>query len=170
MDFKLVLDYLPGYLPHIGKMRHVVMGVSLGGHMAYRLSLLARQQIAALIIVVGCPSLRALLLDRLKVFERSQSHQSKQTDKAMLRWPDSIDKQVAARDEAVFRGFPRDVPSLLCGGKEDPLVPPRYTAEWLDRRRQEGGNDRTSLFIQENTGHSCTKEMITLISGWLEGL
>ncbi len=64
------------------------------------------------------------------------------------------------------------VPTLICNGKQDQLVPTFLTEEWLEKRRTSkqlvpGENKNVKLFVQENTGHSCNKEMVALISDWL---
>lgn len=45
-----------------------------------------------------------------------------------------------------------------------------HTASWLERRRDRLGGDGvadTELFVQDNTGHSCTKEMVAKIADWI---
>ena len=67
-DFKLVLDYLPAYLPRFSKFYNIMAGVSLGGHTAWRISSLASPgQIHAYCIVVGSPRISDLLVDRLGI-------------------------------------------------------------------------------------------------------
>lgn len=89
------------------------------------------------------------------------------------RWPRALSQAVWEGDRAVFERFPRDVPLIVCSGQEDPLVPPGYTERWLERRREvegEGKGNReemTRVWVQGNTGHSCTKEMVGLIAGWI---
>ncbi|KAF5575303.1 alpha beta hydrolase family domain-containing protein [Fusarium pseudoanthophilum] len=64
-DFKLILDYLPAYLPRFRNFHNIMLGVSLGGHTAWRMASVAPGQFEAFAIVVGCPNLTSLLLSRL---------------------------------------------------------------------------------------------------------
>ena len=177
-DFKLILDFLPSLLPQFTQFHNIMAGVSLGGHTAWRMaSLAAPGQIEGYAIVVGCPNLAALLLSRLGVDTRAISMDASydELEKAMTeeqkrRWPRRLAELVNSNDRKVADEFPADVPILLCNGAVDPLVPAPYTASWVDSRRQiKGGNtsDRVRFYVQENTGHSCTKEMVALIASWL---
>lgn len=185
-DFQLVISWLPLYLqtrmPHCDRISNYFMGISLGGHTAWRLStLLPHDLISGWIIVVGCPSLSSLLLERLGVEAKalgvtrgemdsvpSAALRDSMNDLQRRRWPQLLAEKTAHDDRQLFEQFPPTAPLLLCNGKEDPLVPTFYTADWLRRREHAGlkGIDST-LFVQERTGHSCTKEMIRLIADWL---
>ncbi|KAG0652792.1 hypothetical protein D0Z07_0055 [Hyphodiscus hymeniophilus] len=183
-DFKLILDYLPTYLPQFTNFRNVMLGISLGAHMAYRLASLAPGQFEGYAIVVGCPTIGSLLLSRLGIestaFNTSNAElgkvgydelQSAMDEQQRRRWPQMIAEQISEGDRKVFEDFPTDVPVLLCSGKQDPLVPAFYTTAWLENRRRmsvsprEG--DNIEFFVQDNTGHSCTKEMVSMIAAWL---
>lgn len=185
-DFQLVISWLPVYLqahlPRCERISNFVMGISLGGHTAWRLSsLLPQDLISGWIIVVGCPSLTSLLLERLGA--KSGALGATRGEMHLVPWPDLYDsmnsiqrgrwprllaEKTARDDRQLFQQFPTTAPLLLCNGKEDPLVPAFFTADWLQRREQAGlkGVD-TTHFVQERTGHSCTKEMIGLITNWL---
>ncbi|OQV07349.1 hypothetical protein CLAIMM_11799 [Cladophialophora immunda] len=176
-DFKLILDYLPAYLPQFTRFHNIMAGVSLGGHTAWRMaSLAAPGQIEGFAMVVGCPSLNPLLLSRLEIDVAALATASyDDLEKVMTaeqkrRWPRALAGLVREGDRVVAEEFPTDVPVLLCNGAVDPLVPPQYTVAWVDRvreveRKNESG--RVRFFVQENTGHSCTKEMVALIASWL---
>jgi predicted esterase len=85
------------------------------------------------------------------------------------RWPKLLAEKVRRADRDIFDQFPEDTPIFLLHGKEDPLVPTFYTDDWLRRRREQGkSTENAQLFVQEKTGHSCTKEMIGLITGFLQ--
>ncbi|UKZ68253.1 uncharacterized protein TrAtP1_009289 [Trichoderma atroviride] len=66
-DFKLVLDFLPAYLSQFTRFHNIMLGVSLGAHTAWRMALAAQGQIEAFGMVVGCPNLTSLLLERLGI-------------------------------------------------------------------------------------------------------
>ncbi|KAJ3497520.1 hypothetical protein NLG97_g1839 [Lecanicillium saksenae] len=149
-DFKLILDYLPCYLPQFSRFHNIMMGVSLGGHTAWRMPAMAPGQLEGLVMVVGCPSLTSLLLDRLDFdaecvgAEGSQLHRAsynemekRMTEVQKSRWPRSLANLVQLGDLEIENSFP-DLPILLCNGKYDKLVPARHTEAWLDSRRSSG--------------------------------
>ncbi|RFU28501.1 hypothetical protein B7463_g7842, partial [Scytalidium lignicola] len=183
-DFKLVLDYLPAYLPQFTGFHNIMAGISLGGHMAYRIASLAPGQFEGFAIVVGCPTLASLLLSRLGIdalalgttvaelgsvsYDKLEKIMNKQQKR---RWPRAIAELIGDGDKTVYEEFPPNVPLLMCNGKQDPLVPASYTASWLKKRRANKESrqkeENIKFFVQENTGHSCTKEMVALIAAWL---
>lgn len=130
-DFKLVLGYLPCYLPQFTKLHNIMMGVSLVGHTAWRLpAILAPGQLTGIIIVVGCPSLTSLLLERLDFdassvgLEASQLHEASydtlephMTAEQKRRWPQSLADLARQADLNVANSFTKDVPMMLCNGK-----------------------------------------------------
>lgn len=183
-DFKLILDYLPAYLPQFTRFHNIMTGISLGGHTAYRLASLAPGQFEGFAIVVGCPTLASLLLSRLGIdpaaFDTTKAElgsvsydrlQATMNEEQRRRWPRALAEQISEGDRNVYEEFPADVPLLLCNGKQDPLVPAFYTASWLEKRSRNGlspgEEEKVKFFVQENTGHSCTKEMVAMIAAWL---
>ncbi|KAM0512119.1 hypothetical protein ACHAPE_009167 [Trichoderma viride] len=188
-DFKLVLDFLPAYLTQFTRFHNIMLGVSLGGHTAWRMALAARSQIEAFAMVVGCPNLTSLLLERLgidaAVFgvngEELETIEYNQLERVMneqqrRRWPRALAELTRKDDKRILEEFPTDIPVFMCNGEYDKLVPSRYTSAWLERRRAMLNGDVASeeskarLFVQENTGHSCTKEMVAMLADWLGGL
>jgi pimeloyl-ACP methyl ester carboxylesterase len=183
-DFKLVIDYLPIYFPQFTRFHNIMLGISLGGHTAYRLAALSPSQIKGYAIVVGCPSLGSLLLNRLGIdatalgsttaelgnvdYDRLEKVMDEEQKR---RWPRSLSTLIREGDREVHDNFPADTPLLLCNGKQDPLVPSFYTVSWLESRREnvlaQGEEKKMKLFVQDNTGHSCTKEMVAMISAWI---
>lgn len=184
-DFKLVVDFMPAYLPQFSGFHNIMMGVSLGGHTAWRLAALAPGQFEAFAIVVGCPNLTSLLVERLGIDPNdlntkgeeldtvSYEHLSKvMNEQQRRRWPSALAELVREGDRRVYEEFPTDLPLLMCNGVHDQLVPARYTSSWLERRSRMNNesvskNKKSRLFVQENTGHSCTKEMVNMIAEWL---
>lgn len=155
-----------------------MMGVSLGGHTAWKMPALAPGQIEALAIVVGCPSLTSLLVERLGIDAGVKPDelrtlpyddlQAFMTEQQRRRWPRALADLAREADQKTEDEFP-DVPIMLCNGQYDTLVPARHTASWIERRKMRGKEDVSDieLFVQENTGHSCTKEMVAKIADWL---
>lgn len=205
-DFKLVLDYLPAYLPQFTCFYNIMAGVSLGGHTAWRMASLASDQLSGLAIVVGCPSLSSLLLSRLGIDATALDTTSEELDgvsyeqlesvmneQQRRRWPKPLAEIVREGDRKVSEEFPTQIPVLLCNGVDDRLVPARYTAHWVGKRRiMRNGNrnvkknekppspvtlgegeaeqEKVTFFVQENTGHSCTKEMVAMTAAWIGGI
>lgn len=176
-DFKLVADYLPAYLPRATRVYNIMAGVSLGGHAAWRIASLAYPgQFHAFAMIVGSPDLSSLLLDRLGVDVQSLDQQGdddgvsyEQLYRLMnaqqrRRWPPAIHELVREGDRKVATEFPTNVPILLCNGKYDQLVPAKYTASWVGKRKH---LKNIKFFVQDNTGHSCTKEMVAMVADWL---
>lgn len=188
-DFKLVLDFLPAYFPQFNRMRNIMLGVSLGAHTAWRMASTAPGQFEAFGMVVGCPNLTSLLLERLDVDaaavgvkgEELETVSYEQLDKVMTeqqrrRWPRALAEFVREGDRKIYEEFPSHLPLFMCNGEFDKLVPARYTSSWLERRNAMlngslvSEDSKTRLFIQENTGHSCTKEMVAMLADWLGDL
>ncbi|KAH8705841.1 hypothetical protein BGW36DRAFT_18778 [Talaromyces proteolyticus] len=189
-DFKLVVDYLPCYLPQFTRFYNIMAGVSLGGHTAWRIaSLAAPGQFHAFAIIVGSPNLASLLLSRLGIdsaeielspasTEEPRAFRYDELKKLMTttqqrRWPLALAEIVHRDDGKVAEDFPSDIPLLLCNGMYDQLVPVKYTATWVEERRRlrseqsDKRHDNVTFFVQENTGHSCTKEMVAMMAVWL---
>ena len=161
------------------------MGVSLGGHTAWRMASLAPGQFEAFAIVVGCPNLTSLLVERLGVDPAILGIRGEELDTVSYeqlsevmneqqrrRWPRVLAELVRDGDRKAYEEFPTNLPLLMCNGVHDQLVPARYTSSWVERTsRLNGGlssaKKPTKLFVQENTGHSCTKEMVKMIAEWL---
>ncbi|CRG87186.1 hypothetical protein PISL3812_04203 [Talaromyces islandicus] len=186
-DFKLVVDYLPCYLPQFSRFYNIMAGVSLGGHTAWRIaSLAAPGQFHAYAMVVGCPQLTPLLLSRLGIDQSAVGPEDMQHDtlkyddlelimtpEQRRRWPRSLAEMIYRDDRKVTYQFPTNVPLLLCNGVHDTLVPAKYTASWLEERRRReapGSEQDVTFYVQENTGHSCTKEMVAMMAGWLRDI
>jgi len=176
----MVLNYLPAYLTQFNKFYNIMGGVSLGGHVAWRMPALAPKQIQAMTIVVGCPNLTSLLLSRLRFDPSFVSSAAEDLYKVPYeklyaamnetqrrRWPRQLSEIVSAGDRAVDEDFPTDMPLLLQNGLLDPLVPYKHTTPWVEKRKS---NDKIEFFVQENTGHSCTKEMVAKIAVWISDL
>lgn len=192
------MDYLPAYLPQFSRVHNIMAGVSLGGHTAWRVAALASPgQVSAYAMIVGCPNLTSLLLDRLGIqaaalgadveadrldmvgydrLERVMDIRQKRC------WPQALAERARAGDHKVYAEFPVDTPVLLCNGALDPLVPAHFTESWVatqtkktPKQRQvitatrafDNAHTPIEFFLQDNTGHSCTKEMVARLAAWL---
>ena len=116
VNFKMVLglDYLPVYLPNFYCLYNIMGGVSLGGHVAWRMPSLAPKQTQAMTIIVGCPNLTSPLLSHLRFdpsFVSSTAEKLHKTPSGRLhaavnktqraRWPRQLSEMVSASDRAV---------------------------------------------------------------------
>ncbi|RAO67549.1 uncharacterized protein BHQ10_003561 [Talaromyces amestolkiae] len=174
-DFKLIMDFIPAYLPQCACIYNIMGGISLGGHTAWRIASLAPGRLHGFAMVVGSPNLASLLLSRLNIqtdisdidsLEYKELYELMNPQQRRM-WPNTLDKLVRDGDRVVTESFPTDVPLLLCNGKYDTLVPAKYTEEWVARRKQ---SRNIKLFVQDNTGHSCTKEMVGMLAIWLSDM
>ncbi|KAK9326704.1 Alpha/Beta hydrolase protein [Lipomyces starkeyi] len=179
-DFQLLLNYMPAYLRGFRRFYNVVGGVSLGAHMAWRMAALSGDQIHAMWMVVGCPNLTSLLLSRLDVNPADLNTTAEQlykvpyddlytvmTEEQRRKWPRRLSEILRDSDRAIDEEFPAHIPLLLQNGLLDQLVPYKYTMPWVDKYK----NSRAvEFFVQDNTGHSCTKEMVANIAVWLAKL
>jgi pimeloyl-ACP methyl ester carboxylesterase len=163
-------------------------GVSLGGHVSWRMpALFPHGEIEAMFMVVSCPNLTALMLSRLgldpsllhttfdELYEVPYDELVKVLDeKQKPRWPRRLHELMSEGDRKVKEEWEDDMPLLLMGGKQDPLVPVRFMEPWVEERREREksgeAKGKLEVFVQDNTGHSCTKEMVWKMAEWLSGL
>lgn len=181
-DVELLIDYLPAYLPEFKRFYNVMSGVSLGGHTSWRIatsSLATKGKLHGLAIIIGCPNLSALLLSRLgvnldalnvpiaEVYTVPYDNLSTVlTESQRQRWPRALSELIAGLDRETDERFPRDIPTYILNGKHDALVPNKYAEPWVEKRRAEGYSN-IEYFVQEKTGHTCTKQMVDNVSQWL---
>lgn len=188
-DYKLLIDYLPVYLPEFNKFYNFMSGVSLGGHTSWRVatSPVAQEgKLHGVAIIIGCPNLTSLLLSRLGVDLEAAAHQFRVpldlvhvisydklstilTEEQRQRWPRALAELTTSLDRVVEQSYPRDLPTFILNGKLDPMVPDKFTAQWVKQRGIER-YDNIKYFVQENTGHTCTNQMVDHVSQWLVGL
>ena len=188
-DYELLIDYLPTYLPEFNKFYNFMSGISLGGHTSWRVatSPVAQQgKLHGVAIIIGCPKLTSLLLSRLGVDLEAAAQQFKVpldlvhiisydklstilTEEQRQRWPRALAELTTSLDRVVEQSYPRDIPTFILNGKLDPVVPDKFTAQWVKQRGIERYNN-IKYFVQENTGHTCTNQMVENVSQWLVGL
>ncbi|KAF3407676.1 hypothetical protein DPV78_000489 [Talaromyces pinophilus] len=188
-DYELLIDYLPASLPEFDKFYNFMSGISLGGHTSWRVAtspVAQNGKLHGVAIIIGCPKLISLLLSRLGVDLEAAAQQFKVpldlvhiisydkissilTDEQRQRWPRAIAELTTSLVRVVEQSYPRDIPTFILNGKLDPMVPDKFTAQWVKQRGVERyGNIK--YCVQENTGHTCTNQMVENVSQWLVGL
>lgn len=161
-------------------------GISLGGHTSWRVatsSVAQKGKLHGVVIIIGCPKLTSLLLSRLGVDLEAAAREFSVpldlvhtisydklskilTDEQRQRWPRAVAELTTSLDQVVEQSYPNDIPTFILNGKLDPLVPDKFTAQWVKQRSIER-YDNIEYFVQENTGHTCTNEMVDNVSKWL---
>ncbi|KAL3706944.1 hypothetical protein TMatcc_007957, partial [Talaromyces marneffei ATCC 18224] len=189
-DYELLIDYLPTYLPEFNRFYNFMSGISLGGHTSWRVAtspVAQRGKLHGVAIIIGCPKLTSLLLSRLGVDLEAAAQKFSVpidliytisydklstilTDQQRQRWPRALAELAASLDRVTEQSYPRDIPTYILNGKLDPLVPDKFTAQWVKQRREVDKYDNIEYFVQENTGHTCTNQMVDNVSRWLAGL
>jgi pimeloyl-ACP methyl ester carboxylesterase len=183
-DASLVMDVLPAYLPFcvVGKgIRHVVTGASLGGHTCWRVAQIrGKAKLHAMAPMIATPYLSLMLLRRLKyqvpgdngaAVHLSASHdhhmvsarnaRSKLGKEAQKYWPESLHELALSLDSLNVED---GIKVFILNGENDPSIPPKYSEQFYERNK---GNKDIKLFVQPNTVHSCTPEMLDRIGQWL---
>jgi len=173
LDFALIMSYLPAYLPQFTKFHNIMSGVSLGGHICWRIAdRVPKGQIEGMIIIIGSPDVSSLLFGRLgvalpddtqEVYKIKYSElEPVMTEQQKERWPKAFHEIIAEQDRKVADEFP-EIPLLVMGGKKDTLVPVKYTEPWMKKRSY----DEVEFFVQDNIGHACSTTMVSKMSAWL---
>lgn len=129
------MTFLGSYVDGIFTSTQFIMsGMSLGGHVSW--DVLARDhRVGAAVIVVGCPDVTSLLLDRLGGYTSSAD-----VPVGTGEWPESVSRLYAARDESVAAIAGKKI--LILNGAVDPLVPSHFTRSWVENY---GSNNVVSL-------------------------
>lgn len=185
-DFKLVIEYLPLYLPHYfehinpGKHLNIVSGVSLGGHVTWRVAGMVPDKVSAIAPIIGTPNLSLLYFDRLNKQVKNDSGfnvelpagnvpkpydelASGLSPEQRLRYPRAIYEHISQQDQSVSN-LPDGMAIFIAVGAKDNLVPPAITHEWYHSNLK---RNFLEIFEQPETGHELTKEMCAAVADWL---
>jgi esterase/lipase len=180
-DFGILFDYLPSHIPgRFKKFYNIMAGVSLGGHVAWRVSKsVGANKIHGIVPIIASPNLTGLMLSRLgvdasilKLTYRDlytlpyRELATVLTEEQQRRWPESLSKIVQETDRAIEEDFPKDIPMLIQNGELDLLVPSEFATQWAQHTNPDPCK-KIECFVQKNTGHTCTKEMVTNTADWL---
>nr|XP_031861474.1 uncharacterized protein CI109_003078 [Kwoniella shandongensis]KAA5528546.1 hypothetical protein CI109_003078 [Kwoniella shandongensis] len=157
-DVTLIIDFLAAYLFPAGEKvieEFIAAGISLGGYVTW-LTLREEPRVKTGINIVGLPfeALHYVLGPRAESFGLSF---------APPTYPHSI--------KSILQG-PIDLSSykgkniLTLHGKDDTLVPYAKGQETIERIRDESGGN-VEIWLQEETGHTCTPEMVRKTADWI---
>ncbi|GAA6062521.1 hypothetical protein JCM10212_001571 [Sporobolomyces blumeae] len=174
-DVSFLIDFLPPVLfPH--DERHVqewyCAGISLGGHATW-LALGHDPRISLGIPIIGSPSTLTLLSDR------AQSLAPCLGGPLPVSGPFFPSTFVSLLDRVDPSNLPiestwKGKKVLVLSGQDDELVPFEKggTSAFVERLRTEAGLDRLDVWVQPNTGHACTPEMMARSTEfvWKHGL
>lgn len=191
-DLKLIMNHLPLYLnleyyvdrnvkEEMGiniKYVNGIAGVSLGGHTVVRFALKYPDLVDILMPFVGLVDLSSLLIHRLlktpvtdpaydkRMFYYNYSELPLNDDQRRVQYPEFFHKYLAQRDQQIFEQFPMSKIKMFAAfGADDTLVPAKLSTIWCEQYINT--NDSSEFFVQPNTGHETTAEMIEKAGQWL---
>ncbi|KAF8244832.1 alpha/beta-hydrolase [Wilcoxina mikolae CBS 423.85] len=170
MDLSHIIDFLqPSTFPNSEHTitRHIVAGVSLGGHAAW-VAAVTDPRIEAAGVIIGCPDFCALMehragKSRLEAFTVGGSTQFPKT---LLDTVRRYDPAAMGVDEAVRRLKGKKV--LCLSGGVDKLVPYECSKRFLGELKEKGVNVVDRVF--DGVGHECTDEMVKELAGWVDAV
>jgi pimeloyl-ACP methyl ester carboxylesterase len=134
----------------------IVTGLSLGGHVAWD-SLARIPLIKSAVIIVGCPNLTPMLLERLGGYRSADEVPS-----GTKEWPKSLEKLYVARDKSLESISGKRI--LILNGAIDELVPSKFTVPWVEKF---GANNEVEFLEGANTGHWLSWEMTEKMVEWI---
>jgi len=163
-DLQGVIDFLPAYLGRAVE-RHVVAGVSLGGHAAW-IAVTQDPRIKAAAVVIGCADYCRLMRHRAEKsriggFEigACAAFPPELLDAARRVDPAAIGVNEVARR---LQGK-----KILClSGAADKLVPYECNRAFLMELKYEQGIELVDK-VYDGVGHECTPEMVRELAKWV---
>ncbi|KAA8894205.1 Alpha/Beta hydrolase protein, partial [Sphaerosporella brunnea] len=167
-DLSGIIDYLPAYLfprDEHAISRHVVAGVSLGGHSAW-LALLHEPRVEAAGVIIGCADFCALMNHRAE-----KSRLQAWTLGASQLFPQSLLQTVKKLDPAAM-GVEAAAEKLkgkkvLClSGGADKMVPYECSRPFLEELKKVDGVEVRDV-VYEGVGHECTPVMVEELAKWV---
>ena len=167
-DLENLISYIPAYLFPDGVHsidRHIVAGVSLGGHAAW-VALLADPRIEAAGVIIGCADYLAMTQHRA-VKSRLVGYAAGES----VHFPATLMKAVERYDPAQIgveeAGRRLKGKRVLClSGGADKLVPYECSKEFIEALANVTGVDVVSR-VFDGVGHECTPEMIDQLAHWV---
>jgi pimeloyl-ACP methyl ester carboxylesterase len=170
-DLSGIIDYLPAYLfPRDEHTidRHIVAGVSLGGHSAW-LAALHEPRILAAGVIIGCADFCALMNHRA-----GKSRLQNWTLGACEYFPRSL-MEVVKRVDPAAMGVEKAAEKLrgkkvLClSGGADKMVPYECQKGFLEELKKREEVEVTDV-VYEGVGHECTPTMVEELAKWVRGV
>ena len=166
-DLEGVIDFLPAYLGRKVE-RHIVAGVSLGGHAAW-VAVIQDPRIEAAGVVIGCADYCALIRHRA---EKSQLEafllgESAAFPEELLETVKRVDPAAMGVEEVARRLKGKKV--LCLSGGADKLVPYECNRRFLEELKGVEGVELVDR-VFEGVGHECTPTMIEELAQWVRGV
>ncbi|KAK9470150.1 Alpha/Beta hydrolase protein [Dipodascopsis tothii] len=153
-DVKMIMDFLPMYAPFTVS-KYLCSGVSLGGHVVWRL-LATDDRVQSAAPVVGCPRMTALLMTRLAKFLGAEPVGDSKEANAELR------KYLAAYDAGTAAITGKEI--VIMNGSDDETVPDVFTKPWIEAH---SAANTVTYLCQDGVGHKLTWRMMGMIAGWI---
>lgn len=158
---------------------NIVIGISLGGHIAWRLASKIQSTIG-LVSIIGSPFLQPLLTDRLHIQRYSDLPKDKfnpTSDENIKEWNVELDSIFKSGDNDTMNLLlpPRPIEDnnnkrlkigITCGS-QDELVPLQYSEHWIDLNKDY--KEEVELFVDE-CGHECSESMVQFCINFVEKL
>ncbi|KAI5801090.1 Alpha/Beta hydrolase protein [Pyronema domesticum] len=168
LDLSNILDFLPAYLfPNDEHeiARHIVSGVSLGGHSSW-IALCNDSRIEAAGVIIGCADYTKLMEHRagkskLQAFTLGASDHFPKT---LLEVVKRYDPAAMGVEEAAKRLQGKKV--LTLSGGADKLVPYACNEEFLRELKEKSGVEVKDI-VYEGIGHECTPTMVEELAKWV---
>lgn len=174
-DASSVIDYIDSVLFAGGEyeiVRHVVAGVSLGGHSSW-LAVLNDPRVSAAGVIIGCADFEGLMRHRagrskVEGFVVGDSaHYTAGLEKVVERVdPAGVLKSRGA--EEVARRL-RGKSILVLSGGADKLVPWDVSKGFVEKVQGMEGV-RVESVVYEGVGHECTEVMTEKLARWVRGV
>lgn len=185
LDAKMVLEWLPSYLPkHLTDMetgeskvgKVIVAGVSLGAHATW-VSLLEEGFCDAGCVIVGCADYRKLMEHRAKIMNVASYHENPATFwGGSMEVPRSLAEKIKKTDPAARWAVEKDVIVKRLSGKKilalegavDLDVPPVFSEEIYGNMLASGVQLEVRRW--DDVAHVCTDEMAGVFCEWVRNV
>lgn len=163
-DLEGVIDFLPAY---IGRKveRHIVAGVSLGGHAAW-VAVTHDPRIEAAGVIIGCADYCALMRHRAEKsgLEQFALGACAAFPEGLLDTARKVDPAAMGLQEVVKRLQGKRV--LCLSGGADKLVPYECNRGFLEEVKRAKGIEIVDK-VYDGVGHECTPNMIEELTQWV---
>lgn len=158
-----ILRNLPHHFPGLNFSHKVIIGVSLGGYITWKVASEHSDMLAAAVPIISSPNLPQVMVHRYaEIEEQNPVAAAQQKDVALpVDLMAYLQEGVVKNQELKKKALPM---LAICGGS-DPLVPPKYTVDW-----SKDAAPCQRVEIIPNVEHEVPREMIDLTAEYLASL